>query len=185
MKQSTGRELLLPGKLSLSVFPWIAIETGEASLGNPPGFGNEPFLALKRAKLSVKLMPLLKKQLEIGRIEIDGLDLRLKQDAAGKGNWEDWGSSATAPEDKTGQRPGARPGSGGCRHHQQPHRLPGDGRRSREGRHRALRPGRGVPAVTGHGCDHTPGAKPLPLGTGRRAGSWTWTSSATSSATSS
>ncbi|MEJ0100131.1 MAG: AsmA family protein [Pseudomonadota bacterium] len=97
VKQSTGRELSLPGKLKLSVFPWIAIETGEASLGNPPGFGNEKFLTLKRAKLSVMLMPLLHKQLQIGRIEIDGLDLRLKQDATGKGNWVDWGSKADAP----------------------------------------------------------------------------------------
>ena len=105
VKQATGRELLLPGKLSLSIFPWIAIETGEASLGNPPGFGSEPFLALKHSKLSVKLMPLLKKRLEIGRIEIDGLDLRLKQDAAGKGNWEDWGSSATQPEQKDASGP--------------------------------------------------------------------------------
>lgn len=89
---STGRTLLLPGKLTLSVFPWVAVETGEASLGNPQGFGDEPFLTLKRAKMSVKLMPLLHRQLEVGRIEIDGLDLRLKQNAAGKGNWEDWGS---------------------------------------------------------------------------------------------
>ncbi len=101
VKQSTGRELLLPGKLSLSVFPWIAIETGEASLGNPPGFGTGPFLTLKRAKLSVKLLPLLKKQVQVGRIEIDGLDLRLTQDANGKGNWEDWGSSAATPEPQT------------------------------------------------------------------------------------
>jgi AsmA protein len=101
VKQATGRELLLPGKLSLSVFPWIAIETGEASLGNPPGFGTEPFLALKRSKLSVKLLPLLKKQLQIGRIEIDGMDLRLQQNAAGKGNWEDWGSSDAPAQDKT------------------------------------------------------------------------------------
>jgi AsmA protein len=94
VQQATGRQLALPGKLSLSVFPWIAIETGEASLGNPAGFGTEPFLTLQRARLSVKLMPLLKKQLEIGRIEIDGLDLKLKQDASGKGNWEEWGSPA-------------------------------------------------------------------------------------------
>nr|PZN70225.1 MAG: hypothetical protein DIU62_00560 [Pseudomonadota bacterium] len=99
VQQSTGRSLSLPGELKLSLFPWIAIETGEAALGNPPGFGDEPFLTLRRAKLSVKLMPLLKKQLEIGRIEIDGLDLRLKQDAQGKGNWEDWGGDeAAAPE---------------------------------------------------------------------------------------
>src|SRR5690606_26943965 len=45
-------------------------------------------------KLSVKLMPLLRKELEVGRIEIDGLDLRLRQDAQGRGNWEDWGSDA-------------------------------------------------------------------------------------------
>ncbi len=106
VQQSTGRTLSLPGKLSLTVFPWIAIETGEASLGNPPGFGNEPFLTLKRAKLSVKLMPLLKKQLEIGRIEIDGLDLRLRQDAGGKGNWEEWGSQA-APAQETSASGGA------------------------------------------------------------------------------
>jgi AsmA protein len=96
VQRSTGRTLSLPGELKLSLFPWVAIETGEASLGNPPGFGEEPFLSLKRARLSVKLMPLLRKQLEIGRIEIDGLDLRLKQDAQGKGNWEEWGGDDTA-----------------------------------------------------------------------------------------
>ncbi|MEO8315939.1 MAG: AsmA family protein [Pseudomonadota bacterium] len=96
VKQSTGRSLSLPGKLSLSVFPWIKLQTGEASLGNPAGFGDDPFLTLKRASLSVKLMPLLNKQLEVGRIEIEGLDLKLKQNAAGKGNWEEW-SATPAP----------------------------------------------------------------------------------------
>lgn len=92
VRESTGRELTLPGELRLKLFPWIALETGEATLGNPPGFSEEPFLALKRARLSVKLMPLLRKELEVGRIQIDGLDLRLRQDAQGKGNWEDWGA---------------------------------------------------------------------------------------------
>ncbi len=98
VQDSTGRTLSLPGELKLSLFPWIAIETGEAALGNPAGFGDEPFLTLQRAKLSVKLMPLLRRELEVGRIEIDGLDLRLRQDAQGKGNWEDWGSEEAAPE---------------------------------------------------------------------------------------
>jgi len=105
VKDSTGRSLSLPGKLKLSVFPWVSLQTGEASLGNPAGFGNEPFLTLKRASLSVKLLPLLRSQLEVGRIEIDGLDLRLKQNAAGKGNWEDWGSKAAAEPEKPGTTP--------------------------------------------------------------------------------
>jgi AsmA protein len=98
VQKATGRQLSLPGDLKLSLFPWLAIETGAAALGNPPGFGNEPFLTLQRAKLSVKLMPLLKKQLQVGRIEIDGLDLRLKQDAQGKGNWEYWGEPSAKEE---------------------------------------------------------------------------------------
>ncbi|HMA11864.1 MAG TPA: AsmA family protein [Steroidobacteraceae bacterium] len=103
VRDSTGRSLSLPGKLKLSVFPWLAVETGEASLGNPQGFGDEPFLTLKRASMSVKLMPLLHRQLEVGRIEIDGLDLRLKQNAAGKGNWEDWGKpSEPSPAGSSG-----------------------------------------------------------------------------------
>lgn len=97
VKDSTGRELSLPGQLKLSLFPWVALETGEAALGNPPGFGTEPFLTLKRAKLSVKLVPLFRKQLEVGRVEIDGLDLRLRQDASGKGNWEYWGEPDASP----------------------------------------------------------------------------------------
>jgi len=45
----------------------------------------------------VKLLPLLHKQLEIGRIEIDGLDLRLRQNAAGTGNWEQWSAAGAVP----------------------------------------------------------------------------------------
>ncbi|HKF97588.1 MAG TPA: AsmA family protein [Steroidobacteraceae bacterium] len=88
VKTSTGRELALPGDIRLSVFPWIALELGPASLGNPPGFGEEPFAAVKHAALRVRLLPLLRKQLEIGRVEVDGLDLRLRKNASGRGNWQ-------------------------------------------------------------------------------------------------
>jgi AsmA protein len=106
VKTSTGRELNLQGDIKLSVFPWIALNLGPLSLGNPPGFGSEPFLSIQHTALRVKLLPLLRKELAIGRIEIDGLDLRLKTDAAGKGNWEDFGQSkdsAAPPPAGSGQ----------------------------------------------------------------------------------
>lgn len=111
VKTSTGRDLILSGPIKLSVFPWIALEIGPASLGNPPGFGNEPFAAVKHAAFRVKLLPLLRKQLEIGRVEIDGLDLRLRKNAAGKGNWQDFGGSTTQPEapTQTATGPGTLP----------------------------------------------------------------------------
>jgi AsmA protein len=88
VRDSTGRQLELPGDIKLSVFPWIALELGPASLGNAPGFGAEPFAQVQHAALRVRLLPLLRRQLRIGRIEIDGLDLRLRKNAAGQGNWQ-------------------------------------------------------------------------------------------------
>jgi AsmA protein len=98
VKSSTGRELTLSGQMKLSVFPWIALELGPASLGNPPGFSDQPFAAVQHVALRVKLLPLLRKELEIGRIEIDGLDLRLLKNAAGRGNWQDFGNQSATPE---------------------------------------------------------------------------------------
>ncbi len=96
VKQSTGRELELPGDIHLSVFPWLALELGPASLGNPAGFSQEPFATLRHAAVRVRLLPLLHGQLEAGRIEVDGLDLRLRRNAQGKGNWEDFGQADAA-----------------------------------------------------------------------------------------
>lgn len=88
VKSSTGRDLALTGDIKLTVFPWVGLTLGPASLGNPPGFGTEPFATVQHASLRVRLLPLLRKELQVGRVEIEGLDLRLKQNAQGKGNWE-------------------------------------------------------------------------------------------------
>src|SRR5216683_1686464 len=93
VKNATGRELKLEGAIKLSVFPWIALELGPASLGNPPGFSEEPFVSFQHASVRVKLLPLLSKRLEVGRVEVDGLDLKLLKNPQGKGNWEGFGSS--------------------------------------------------------------------------------------------
>ena len=97
IRNSTGRELLLPGDIRLAVFPWVALEFGPASLGNPPGFHAGPFAAVRHAAIRVKLLPLLRKQLQIGRVEVDGLDLRLYKNAQGQGNWQGFGGEAATP----------------------------------------------------------------------------------------
>ena len=88
VQQSTGRELKLQGDIRLSVIPWVALELGPASLGNPAGFGDEPFLSFTHASVRVRLLPLLRQRLEVARVEVEGLDLRLRKNAAGRGNWQ-------------------------------------------------------------------------------------------------
>ncbi|HUN73036.1 MAG TPA: AsmA family protein [Steroidobacteraceae bacterium] len=85
---ATGRQLALSGPLKLSVFPWIALELGPASLSNPAGFAGGPFATLEHAALQVRLLPLLHKQLEFRHIEVEGLALHLMRNARGEGNWQ-------------------------------------------------------------------------------------------------
>jgi AsmA protein len=98
VKESTGRDLQLTGDIKLSVFPWIALELGAATLGNPPGFSEEPFLSFAHASVRVKLLPLLRERLQVARVEIEGLDVRLRKNAEGRGNWQDAHSSPPAPK---------------------------------------------------------------------------------------
>jgi AsmA protein len=99
VKESTGRELKLPGDIKLSVIPWVALELGPASLGNPPGFSDEPFLSFTHAKVRVRLLPLLRRQLQVARVEVEGVDLRLRKNAAGRGNWQ--GAEPEQPQTKS------------------------------------------------------------------------------------
>jgi AsmA protein len=112
-KESTGRELILKGDIKLSVFPWIALELGPASLGNPPGFGEEPFLAFNHAAVRVRLVPLLSKRLEMDRVELDGLDLRLRKNAEGAGNWENFGQTQKPAPSSNGAQSGSFAGLAG------------------------------------------------------------------------
>jgi len=88
VKQSTGRDLVLQGRVRLSVFPWIALEVPPAALGNPPGFGDGPFASFTHATVRPRLLPLLGHRLVVARVDIEGLDVRLVRDATGRGNWE-------------------------------------------------------------------------------------------------
>jgi AsmA protein len=89
VRESTGRELTLEGDLDLKLFPWVSVAVGQASLGNAPGFGDEPFAQINNARLSVKLLPLFSQRIEVGDIELDGLVLRMARDRQGRDNWSD------------------------------------------------------------------------------------------------
>ena len=95
VEQKTGRQLTLSGDLKLSVFPWVALETGTASLGDAPGFGPEPFVSIKEARLGVRLLPLLRGRIEVGNVRLDGVRIRLITDESGRDNWADLGKSTT------------------------------------------------------------------------------------------
>ncbi|HSW52619.1 MAG TPA: AsmA family protein [Sulfuricaulis sp.] len=110
VRDKTGRELRIEGKLGWSFFPWIGFETGKLELGNAPGFGPEPFARLDGAGAKVKLLPLLRQQIVVDTVFLDGLRLNLAKNAAGKTNWDDL--LAPAGKEKPAEKPAAKPEAG-------------------------------------------------------------------------
>ena len=112
---ATGRELVIEGDLSLSVFPWIAVEIGRTRLGNAEGFGSEPFLSFDKAHLSVRLLPLLLRQeIAVGTASLDGLTVNLQVNSNGVTNWDDLAGADEAPEEAPDESPGTSPQAGGA-----------------------------------------------------------------------
>jgi AsmA protein len=90
VKESTGRDLVIEGDISLSLFPWLAVEVGRTELGNAEGFGDEHFLSFDQASLSVRIMPLIVRQeIEVGTASLAGLDVKLEVRDDGRTNWDD------------------------------------------------------------------------------------------------
>lgn len=89
VKKQTGRELVIAGDLNPSVFPWAGISIGEITLANAEGFGDQPFARISSADVKVKLLPLLKKSVNIRMVELNGLQLDLQRGADGSTNWDD------------------------------------------------------------------------------------------------
>ncbi len=77
VREATGREFALVGDIDLKFFPWLALRTGEGRFGNPPGFAGEPMATWRNAQLGVKLFPLLRGDLVVDRIRLEGADVRL------------------------------------------------------------------------------------------------------------
>jgi AsmA protein len=98
VESKTGRQLTLGGELQLSIFPWLALKAGPASLGDAPGFGEEPFVSIQEARVGVRLLPLIRGKVEVGDVRLAGARIRLITDERGRDNWADLGEQKETAE---------------------------------------------------------------------------------------
>jgi AsmA protein len=69
------RKLDIAGKVELAVWPDVGLSIGRVSLSEPGG--KAEFLALESARVAVAVMPLLSKQVQVRRVEVNGLKATL------------------------------------------------------------------------------------------------------------
>ncbi len=91
-REHANLELELNGDIGWSLFPWLGIEITDAKVASA-STPDQPFADLRLLGLSVQVMPLLRKEIQMSDIRIDGLNLNLQRNAAGRGNWEDIGQA--------------------------------------------------------------------------------------------
>ena len=106
VKSKTGRTLTIDGDIGLSVFPWLAVEIGPTALSNAEGFSADPFASVREVQVRLKLLPLLRKQVEMDTVVLDGLSLSMETLADGRNNWADL--AAPAGDEAAAEKPEAK-----------------------------------------------------------------------------
>lgn len=89
VKEQTGRELVIDGKVSLSVYPAIALTANNVKLSNASGFKPAYFAQAQQARFAIELKPLFEQKLQVHDVLLQGLQLHLTRQSDGRTNWQD------------------------------------------------------------------------------------------------
>jgi len=88
VKKQTGRDLSFDN-IELSFFPSLGANLENVTLSNAAGFKEAHFVNVSQVQVSVAILPLLSKKLEVDTLTLHGLDVKLARNAQGVTNWDD------------------------------------------------------------------------------------------------
>ena len=101
VNKATGRAFSLGPDLGVSFFPWLSISFSDMKIGNPPGFSSDEFIKVRSFEARIKVLPLLRKRIEISRFVVGGLSVNLEKNASGQVNWEFGGEAESGKDSAT------------------------------------------------------------------------------------
>lgn len=104
IKEETGRDIKIDGDINLSYYPWLGLDVAGITVGNAKGFGDQPFLQTKTVNARVKLLPLLRKEVEMDTFILHGATINLAKNEKGVTNWDDLAKPQES-EKKSGPSP--------------------------------------------------------------------------------
>ncbi len=122
VERATGRSVRIDGDIRFTLFPWVGLKLERAALGNARGFSEADFASLQQLNVQIKVLPLLRAEVRLGKVQLHGLRLSLEVDRRGRNNWTDLsapsagkpaGKPVTGPAAVTKPAAGAAPSGGG------------------------------------------------------------------------
>ncbi|AHB49757.1 membrane assembly protein AsmA [Hyphomicrobium nitrativorans NL23] len=89
VKERTGRDLVIAGPASFTVFPSVGISLGDVSLSGGPGFEDAaPLVKMSALDVSVALWPLFQREVRVQKLALRDPVFHLAVDADGRRSWE-------------------------------------------------------------------------------------------------
>jgi AsmA protein len=103
LEQQLDRKVTL-GNLSLGLFP-LRFRVANLSIAEDPKFGNRGFIQTQELSVSVKLLPLLSKSVEVDSLTLERPSVELIKNAQGVWNFASLGQRTPAATPSSGQQP--------------------------------------------------------------------------------
>jgi AsmA protein len=95
LEQQLNRKVSL-GDMSLGLFP-LRFRLANLAIDDDPKFGNRPFIQTQELSVSVKLLPLLSKSVEVDSLSLERPSVELIKNAQGVWNFASLGEKTPAP----------------------------------------------------------------------------------------
>lgn len=107
VKEKTGRTLTIYGDIRLTFFPRIGVRLGRTTLSERAS--DAEFAGLDGMRVALALLPLLRKQVVVDDLTVEGLRVRLTKSRDGKTNVDDLAGGETPPAQAAAQVPQPAP----------------------------------------------------------------------------
>ncbi len=100
VKAATGRDLIIAGKASVSLFPSLGVRLEDVRLANPPEMTGPPLVTMAKLELRLGLFALLSGNYQVQRFVLIRPVVQLRRDEAGRVNWTFSPGSASTSRSK-------------------------------------------------------------------------------------
>lgn len=101
VKQSINRDLHIKGDLDWALYPQLGFRSGEIELDNLKGFNQPHLIKINQASLGLNILPLLKGEISLAKLTIDGFQLSLITDKNGLSNLDNIETETPTTNDVT------------------------------------------------------------------------------------
>jgi AsmA protein len=89
VKEKTGRDLVIAGSSSFTLYPSLGVSLGDVSLSGAPGFeGEAPLVAMKSLDVSVAFWPLIQREVRISTLFLRDPVFNFEVDRSGRRSWD-------------------------------------------------------------------------------------------------